>query len=62
MMMMLRLAVTTVPLWEIVLSLTLLVLFLGFAIWGGARIFRAGLLMYGKRLSVAEIWRALRAA
>ncbi len=62
MMMMLRLAVTTVPPWEIALSLALLAGFLLFAIWGGARVFRAGLLMYGKRLSVGEIWRALRTA
>ncbi|MCW5853129.1 MAG: ABC transporter permease [Anaerolineae bacterium] len=62
MMMMIRLAVTTVPPLEIGLSLALLAGFLVFAIWGGARVFRAGLLMYGKRLSVGEIWRALRTA
>ena len=62
MMMMIRLAVTTVPPWEIALSLALLAGFLLFAVWGGARVFRAGLLMYGKRLSVGEIWRALRTA
>ncbi len=62
MMMILRLALTTVPTWEVLLSLALLTATLLFAIWGGARVFRAGLLMYGKRLSVREIWSALRAA
>ncbi|MBM4467277.1 MAG: ABC transporter permease [Chloroflexi bacterium] len=61
-MMLQRLGMTEVPLYQIALSLILLILGIGGALWAGAKVFRMGLLMYGKRPSVAEIWRALRQA
>lgn len=62
MMMLQRLGMAEVPLYQIALSLILLILGIGGALWAGAKVFRMGLLMYGKRPSVSEIWRALRQA
>jgi len=39
-----------------------LILGISGALWAGAKVFRVGLLMYGKRPSVSEILRALRQA
>jgi ABC-2 type transport system permease protein len=61
-MMMQRLALTEVPAGEIAISLISLVLGIGVALWGAAKVFRLGLLMYGKRPSLREIARALRQA
>jgi ABC-2 type transport system permease protein len=61
-MMLQRLGMTEVPLYQIAVSLILLVLGIGGALWAGAKVFRMGLLMYGKRPSASEIWRALRQA
>jgi len=62
MMMLQRLGMTEVPPYQIAVSLILLVLGIAGALWAGAKVFRMGLLMYGKRPSVSEIWRALRQA
>lgn len=43
-------------------SLILLILGIGGAPWAGAKVFRVGLLMYGKRPLASEILRALRQA
>ena len=49
-----------VPAWELVLSLGLLVLgFIG-TTWLAARIYRVGILMYGKKGSYKELWRWIR--
>jgi len=49
-----------VPVWEIVLSLTILIgTFIGF-VFMAAKIFRVGILMYGKKVSYKEIWKWLR--
>lgn len=57
-----RLAGGTVAAWEIVASIGLLVLaFLG-AIWLAARIYRVGILMYGKKGSFADMARWVRQA
>jgi ABC-2 type transport system permease protein len=61
-MMLQRLGMTEVPLYQIAISLILLILGIGGALWAGAKVFRMGLLMYGKRPSVSEILRALRQA
>jgi len=60
-MMLLRMAVATVPGWQMALSLTLLALSIPSSIWASAKVFRIGLLMYGKRPSLGEIVRAFRA-
>lgn len=61
-MMLQRLGMTEVPLYQLIISLILLVLGIAGTLWAGAKVFRMGLLMYGKRPSVSEIWRALRQA
>ena len=46
-----------VPLWQVVLSLVLLFLsFIGTSYFGG-KIYRIGILMYGKKPSLKELWR-----
>ncbi|HXG92269.1 MAG TPA: ABC transporter permease [Blastocatellia bacterium] len=61
-LMMLRIAVINPPLWQIVLSMVLMVLTILGAVWVAARIYRVGILMYGKRPSLAELGRWLRYA
>jgi len=49
-----------VPYWELVLSMTILVLtFLG-TTWLAAKIYRTGILMYGKKPTYKELWKWLR--
>jgi ABC-2 type transport system permease protein len=49
-----------VPFFDLALSATLLVLgFLG-ATWMAAKIYRTGILMYGKKVDYAELWKWLR--
>lgn len=60
--MLVRIVARTPPLWQIVLSLVIgfgtVVLF----VWVAARIYRVGMLMYGKRATVPEILRWLKQA
>lgn len=49
-----------VPVWELVLSIGLLVLFFMGTTWMAARIYRVGILMYGKKGSYKELWRWIR--
>jgi ABC-2 type transport system permease protein len=49
-----------VPIWEIALSMSLLVLgFLG-STWVAGKIYRTGILMYGQKVNYAIIWKWLR--
>lgn len=49
-----------VPMWQIILSLTVLILsFIG-TTWLAAKIYRTGILMYGKKPSWKEIWKWVR--
>ncbi|TPW10554.1 MAG: ABC-2 type transport system permease protein [bacterium] len=43
------------PWWEIVLSIALVMVTIVGVVWAAARIFRIGILMYGKRPSLPEI-------
>jgi ABC-2 type transport system permease protein len=61
-MMMLRIPLSDVPLVDIVVSLVVLLISIPIVLWAGAKIFRMGLLMYGKRPALREIARALREA
>jgi ABC-2 type transport system permease protein len=49
-----------VPLWQIALSLLLLVGSALFAVWVAARVFRVGMLSYGQRLSLRAVVAAIR--
>jgi len=55
-----RLSIAQLPTWELLLSLLILVASVIGAMWLSARVFRVCLLMYGKRPSLAEIWRHVR--
>ena len=60
--MVVRVAVTEVPIWEVLLSFSLLIgAFIG-AIWLGGRIYRIGILMYGKKASLKDLIRWIRYA
>ncbi len=48
-----------VPAWEIALSMSLMVLTLVGAVWMAAKIYRTGILMYGKKSSYKELWKWL---
>jgi ABC-2 type transport system permease protein len=58
--MLMRMPMTTVPVWEIIVSVALLAVTVVATVWLAARVFRLGLLMYGKRLTAREIIAALR--
>jgi ABC-2 type transport system permease protein len=59
-LMMLRIAVINPPAWQVILSmLIMLVTIMGF-VWLSAKIYRVGILMYGKRPNLAELGRWLR--
>jgi len=60
--MMMRTALTAVSPWEVALSIVLLILGILGTLWAGGKLFRLGILMYGKRPSLAEMWHALRQA
>ncbi len=49
-----------VPAWQIALSMTLLILAFVGTTWLAAKIYRIGILMYGKKTTYKEIWKWLR--
>ncbi len=57
-----RIAVHSPPPWQVVLSLLLLIATIGAAMFVSARIYRTGILMYGKRPTFRELSRWLRHA
>ncbi len=60
--MMLRLGLTQVPWNQILISVLLLAGAVVASLRFGAKVFRFGLLMYGKRASIREIWQSIRQA
>ena len=60
--MMLRLPLAAVPWTDVVGSISLLLVTIPAVVWLGAKVFRLGMLMYGKRPGVLEIVRLLRHA
>jgi ABC-2 type transport system permease protein len=59
--MMIRVPLTPLAPWSIALSMALLAASAGLGLWMAARLFRAGTLLAGQRLSAGAILRALRA-
>jgi len=53
----LRMAFTPIPFWEYTLNLAFLVAFAVFTVWLAGRAFRIGLLQYGKRISLSQLFR-----
>ncbi len=59
-LMFMRISVTMPSLFQIILSIGLSILTTMFLAWLGAKIFRTGILMYGKKPSIKEIFKWLR--
>ncbi|MFQ6100916.1 MAG: ABC transporter permease [Anaerolineae bacterium] len=59
-MMMMRVPLAEVPWVDVVGSIVILLLSIPAALWMGAKLFRVGLLIYGKRPTLREIWMILR--
>lgn len=49
-----------VPVWELALSMTLLVGAFIFFTWFSGKIYRVGILMYGKKVNYKELWKWIR--
>jgi ABC-2 type transport system permease protein len=50
----------TVPLWQFAVSIGLLILAIWGVLWFSSRLYRVGILMYGKRATLPELLRWLR--
>jgi ABC-2 type transport system permease protein len=61
-MMLIRLGFGPIPASQVAISLALLVVGLALSLWAGAKVFRVGLLMYGKRPGLRDLARAFRQA
>lgn len=61
-MMMMRLTLGEIPLVDIIGSIVVCLISVPVILWLGAKVFRTGLLMYGKRPNLKEIWAILRQA
>lgn len=61
-LMVVRIAITDVPLWQILLSYVLLIATFIASIWVSARIYRVGILMYGKKPGFRDLFRWARYA
>jgi ABC-2 type transport system permease protein len=59
-LMALRISLQTPPFWQIALSLVLLLLAIVGVVYASAKIYRVGILMYGKRPTIPELIRWLR--
>ncbi len=49
-----------VPVWELVLSLLLLILTFAACAWASAKIYKVGILMYGKKSTFKDLWKWLK--
>jgi ABC-2 type transport system permease protein len=58
--MLVRIVTETPPLWQILLSLGIGVATIVGLIWLASRIYRVGMLMYGKKATIPEVWRWVR--
>ena len=61
-LMVVRAAATTVPFWQMALSLVLLALAFVGTIWLASRVYRVGILMYGKKATFRDLARWVRTA
>jgi len=60
--MLVRIVTETPPMWQILLSLGIGVATIVGLIWVASRIYRVGMLMYGKKATIPEVWRWVRQA
>jgi len=56
-----RWSATAIPLWQLVASWVILAACAGAGIWAAPRVFRHGMLRYGKRMTIRNVVSALRA-
>lgn len=59
--MLMRVVLTDVPIWQVAVSMGLMALSITFMVWAGARVYRASMLSYGARPSLRQILGYLRA-
>jgi ABC-2 type transport system permease protein len=57
---MIRIGISEVPLWQIIASITILVLSIVIGLYLVVKIFRTYMLMYGKRPSLREIYQQIK--
>ena len=57
-----RILAETPPVWQIALSLVLNGLAIAGLVWLTSRVYRIGMLMYGKRATIPEVWKWIRQA
>lgn len=57
-----RILAETPPFWQIALSIGLNALAIVFLVWLASRVYRVGMLMYGKRATIPEVWKWIRQA
>ncbi len=60
MLMFLRITLEAAPLWQVLLSIGIMVLTISGCIWLAGRIFRIGILMYGKRPTLPEVMKWIK--
>jgi ABC-2 type transport system permease protein len=58
--MLVRIVTETPPMWQILLSLGIGVATIIGLVWLASRIYRVGMLMYGKKATIPEVWRWIR--
>jgi ABC-2 type transport system permease protein len=46
--------------WQLILSVVLLIATFVFTVWLAGRIYRVGILMYGKKATYKELWKWIR--
>jgi len=49
-----------VPAWQLIVSMTLMLITFSAFVWMAAKVYRTGILMYGKKSSWKELWKWLR--
>ena len=57
-----RIVMEMPPVWHIGLAISLNLLAIAFLVWLAARVYRIGMLMYGKRATIPEVWKWIRQA
>jgi ABC-2 type transport system permease protein len=55
-----RILAETPPFWQIALSILLNAVAIAGLVWLAARVYRVGMLMYGKRATIPEVWKWIR--
>jgi ABC-2 type transport system permease protein len=58
--MLMRIVTETPPLWQILMSLGIGIATIVGLVWLASRIYRVGMLMYGKKATIPEVWRWVR--